>query len=88
MNELYEDLPILVIDSWDDISEEFLREQYKKITSRKYDMSKLYMEYWIEKIDAVRNRFKAEYELRPELIPSLSRGSLRSLRREGGGGWP
>lgn len=60
LNELYKDLPILVIDSWNEISEEFLREQYEKITSKKYDIRKLYMEYWIEKINGVRDRFKIQ----------------------------
>lgn len=61
LNPLYEDLPILVIDRWEDVDEAYLNKAYDEITSRKYDISKLYMEYWINKINAVRNEFKVRY---------------------------
>ena len=57
LNEfLYEDLPVLVIDSFDKINEEYLEEQYNRIISRNdYNFSKLTPEYWCEKI----NKFKS-----------------------------
>lgn len=55
INELYEDLPILVVDKWSDITEKFLNRKYKEITKNKkqglYNMDKLYMKYWIDKIE-------------------------------------
>jgi len=50
INELYVGLPVLVIDSWDVINEEFLNQKWKEMTERKYDMSKLTLEYWCDKI--------------------------------------
>lgn len=54
INELYENLPILVIDKWSDITEDFLNKKYIEITEKKeqgmYNMDKLYMKYWIDKI--------------------------------------
>ena len=54
ISELYEDLPILVVDNWDDISNEFLEMKYKEIkknlASRRYKMEKLYADYWFRLI--------------------------------------
>lgn len=47
---IYEGLPVLIVDSWDIISEDFLRKEYARITSKKYDISKLYAEYWTSHI--------------------------------------
>jgi hypothetical protein len=46
LNELYEDLPILVVNDWNEITEEFLERKYTEITAKTYDMSKLSLEYW------------------------------------------
>lgn len=62
LSSLYEDLPVLVIDRWEDVDEAFLKREYERITSKKYDIRKLYMEYWIEKIRAVRDKFLSEYK--------------------------
>lgn len=51
INSLYEDLPILVIDSFDKINEEYLNKEYEKIINRTdYKFEKLYIDYWKEKI--------------------------------------
>lgn len=55
IDELYENLPIIVVKSWDQINEQFLQEQYdiylKKITDNEYEMDKLSLEYWTDIID-------------------------------------
>ena len=57
LNELYNDLPILVVKNWDEINESFLEEQYKNIMenkkNNKYNYDKLTLEYWINKITTV-----------------------------------
>lgn len=58
---LYKNLPILVIDDWKEITEDFLNQEYEKITSRQYDISRLYVEFWHEKIKAVRDDFLEKY---------------------------
>ncbi len=59
LDPLFEGLPVLIVDRWDDVTQELLEEKYKEITSKSYDLSRLYMEYWIAKIDQVRERFLA-----------------------------
>ncbi len=51
LNELYEDLPVLVVESWDEITEDYLNEQYQLIKSKKYDLERLNLDYWTKKIE-------------------------------------
>ena len=60
LDELYADLPVLIIDNWNDITPEFLEMKYQEITSKKYNIDKLFMEYWWEKIEHVRNQYLSE----------------------------
>ena len=54
ISEIYQDLPILVIDTWDMITEDFLNTKYTDIYKKKqtnlYQMNKLNLEYWINLI--------------------------------------
>ncbi len=62
LDPLYEGLPVLIVDDWEDINEEFLKEAYKRITSKKYDIKRLYLPYWAGKIRAVKQAFLGERE--------------------------
>jgi len=59
LNELYEDLPILVLNSWDEINTEFLEKQYILITQNirenKYNYKKMTLDYWTNKIADIKN---------------------------------
>ena len=44
----YEDMPILIIENWDEVQEEHLNEQYDKIINKSKD--KLYLDYWVDKL--------------------------------------
>ena len=54
INELYEDLPIVVVKSWDEITESFLNDKFVEISTKKekgeYTMDKLKLSYWLNKI--------------------------------------
>jgi hypothetical protein len=58
---LYEGLPVLFIDKWEDVTEQFLMEKYQEMTSKKYSIEKLYMEYWLKIISDTRIQFLARY---------------------------
>lgn len=51
IRELYTDLPILVVDKWEDINEELLVKKYNEIMKEKengkYNMNKITLNYWI-----------------------------------------
>lgn len=44
------DLPILFIDSWEDVTEEKLEQEYERIRSSSWNLKKLDVHYWIEYI--------------------------------------
>ena len=46
----FEDLPILFVDEWADVTEEFLKEQYDLMLKKKYNMKKITITYWCDKI--------------------------------------
>lgn len=57
LDELYHDLPILVVNSWDEITLSLLEESYDNIQKRKmengYCMEKVTLQYWIERFQQV-----------------------------------
>lgn len=61
LDELYADLPVLIVDDWSKVTRDFLEEEYKKIIAKKYNIEKLYMEYWWNKIETVRTQFLSQF---------------------------
>ena len=55
IDELYKDLPVLILKSWDEIDEKLLHDFYceykNKICNNEYNLQKLQLEYWIKKIE-------------------------------------
>lgn len=49
-NQYYTDLPICFVDDWNEITEDFLNREYERIINTKWNLDKLKMSYWIEKI--------------------------------------
>ena len=45
------DLPIIIIDGWDQFHYDFLQEQYEKFQNMEYDLSRAKLSYWKEQID-------------------------------------
>ena len=46
----FKDLPILFVDSYDDISINYLNQKYKDFQEKKFNMEKLSLSYWKNKI--------------------------------------
>jgi hypothetical protein len=55
-NLYYKDLPICFVDSWNDITEEFLEKEYDRINKIEWDLSKLNFDYWKNKITNVNTK--------------------------------
>jgi hypothetical protein len=51
LNILYKDLPVLIINKWEEITEDFLNSKYREMRSKTYRLDKLYMEYWLTRIN-------------------------------------
>ena len=50
IDSVYEELPIVFINDWSEVTEEFLNLKYKELLSKKFDYSKLLFPYWLDKI--------------------------------------
>lgn len=44
------DLPILFVDSWDQVTEDFLNSQIERLATTQWNMNKLHVGYWIRQI--------------------------------------
>lgn len=62
LDPLYEGLPVLIIDDWDEVNEEFLKKKYVEMTSRKYDIAPLYWPFWADKVRKVQQKFREGLE--------------------------
>ena len=63
LDVMFEGLPVLLVDEWEEIDEDYLNKKYEEFTSKKYDIKRLYMEYWTDKIMKVKEDFLAEHRL-------------------------
>lgn len=48
--DYYEDLPVWLIDNWSEVTKENLENKYLEIIDKSYDLNKLYINHWEEKI--------------------------------------
>ncbi|MBS1986309.1 hypothetical protein JST99_00040 [Candidatus Dependentiae bacterium] len=51
-DSMYDELPVLIINDWSEVTEEFLHDAYNKLNGTSYNGEKLYAPYWIEQINA------------------------------------
>ena len=54
-NQFYTDLPICFVDIWEDVTEDFLEEEYIRIKSETWNMEKLNFTHWKDKIQSHGN---------------------------------
>ena len=57
LDSLFKGLPVLIVDDWSAITEEFLEHSYKRLCSKKSSIAPLFIEYWAQKIHKVKNSF-------------------------------
>lgn len=59
LDSLYKDLPIIIVQDWHEITENFLKTQYQRMSFEKYNYEKLFMDYWIGLIHNYRSSYQA-----------------------------
>ena len=52
LEELYQDLPVVIIDRWSDLTRDFLSRILSEYAQRTFRYEKLGTSYWIERIEA------------------------------------
>lgn len=55
LDPMFENMPVLIINDWSEINEDFLHEKYAEMQSKSYQMEKAYADYWLMLIDGQRN---------------------------------
>jgi len=58
---LFEDLPIVIINDWTEVTKEFLDEKYEELCNCEYNLEKLYADYWVNKILEFQEQVKEKY---------------------------
>lgn len=56
-NQFYTDLPICFVDDWNEITEQFLLNEYDRITNIEWNLDKLNFSYWKHKITSEYNLY-------------------------------
>lgn len=57
LDPLFKELPVVTVQDWPEVTPEFLERKYMEFSSQKYDMRKVYMQYWLDRIQAVKKAF-------------------------------
>ncbi len=57
LDPLFEGLPVLIVQEWEELTEKFLIKKYKQIASKKYSLDKLYLEYWLHRIELLKTEY-------------------------------
>ena len=47
MDSLYDQLPVLVVPKWADVTQDFLAKRWSELSNAKYNYDKLWQPYWL-----------------------------------------
>lgn len=56
LSPLYEGLPVVVVDDWSEVTQEFLFNKYRELRSQKWSREKLYAPYWFDQVRKIQNQ--------------------------------
>lgn len=59
LDQVFEELPVVIVDDYKEVTEEFLQQKYEEMKNKQYNMRKLYMQYWVDKINDAKAKFFA-----------------------------
>lgn len=55
-DEMYADLPVIIVNDWKIIDANFLNKKYKEIKKQSYNKDKIYLDYWLNLIESYKHR--------------------------------
>jgi hypothetical protein len=58
LDPLFEDLPVVLINDWKEVTESFLEEKRKIFDEKTWPTEKLYAPYWFEKIRSIQKEIR------------------------------
>jgi hypothetical protein len=56
LDSLYRDLPVVIVQNWEDVTEEFLLKKLEEFKNRDFSEGKLSLSYWAKLIDSFKQR--------------------------------
>lgn len=59
LDPLYDNLPVIIVDKWSDVTQKFLEEKYQQINFNDYNLNKCYFKYWEDLIKKTQHNFRA-----------------------------
>jgi hypothetical protein len=59
LDPMFENLPVILINDWSEVTEEFLDQKSKEMAGKKYKMEKIYADYWISLIKSFQQKSRA-----------------------------
>lgn len=51
MARLFEGMPVLVVQNWNQVTSEYLKQQQKNLAAQQFDYSKIFLTYWWDRIN-------------------------------------
>ena len=54
LNPLYEGLPVIIVQNWEEATDEFLAKKQEELKNQCCSMEKLYAPYWFEKVRKIQ----------------------------------
>ena len=56
LNKVYDGLPIIEVKDWNELTEEWLESKFNKIIQGKFKYEKLFLNYWVNRINSYKQR--------------------------------
>jgi len=56
LDRLYEDLPVVIVNDWNEVNPEFLEKEYNEFKSKVFNAEKIYATYWINLIKSIQKQ--------------------------------
>lgn len=60
LDQLFENLPVLIVKDWQEVTKAFLERKYEEMNDKTFDLTQLYFPYWKEKIKQICEKKKNE----------------------------
>ena len=76
-DQLYKDLPVLIVENWEDITPEFLKHKWRELSQQSYNTEKNYVDYWVDSILVHADRARKQSLGQPSLTQRAKRSAWK-----------
>jgi hypothetical protein len=81
LNPLYEDLPVIVVQNWEEATDAFLLQKLEEFKRRSWNWEKLYAPYWFAKVRKIQKELRESATWSERFHAWLKSGTRSSSRR-------